>query len=243
MEGGEVSVFDTRIVKVGVRECACMQSYAMRSITFLATALNCHAIANRNILNVASNLCSSLLIDEDELIVPWVSVIILHPAVPRVVRVFVSLHTSISDTEMERSRDVDEVGCNVGTLTVLLDHVDKGGDLSKVDDGIVVINGDGREVVRCDVGEGSDSGHQVVSLGFHGIREQRVSFPIAQDGVTQRSGAKHLFWDPELVSPSLRWWSLSRSVSQTMRGVKETDFLAEADDRDRFWRRVSFSNT
>jgi hypothetical protein len=28
-----------------------------------------------------------------------------------------------------------------------------------------------------------------------------------------------------------------------MRGVKETDFLARADDRDRFWRRESFSNT
>jgi hypothetical protein len=144
---------------------------------------------------------------------------------------------------MGRGRDTDKIGCNIGTLVVSLNHVDKGRDPSKVDNGIVVVNGDGREVVRCGVGEGSNSGHQVVSPGFHGVREQRVSFPIAQDGATQRSGAKHLLWNPELVSPSLRWWSLSRSVSQTMRGVKETNFLVGADDRDRFQRRWSFSST
>jgi hypothetical protein len=171
MEGREVSVFDTRVMEVGVRECACMQSHAVRSVTFLATTLNCHAVANRNILNVASDLRLSLLIDEDELVVPRVSVVILHPAITRVIGVFVSLHTSISDTEMERSRNADEVGCDVGTLAVSVDHVDKGGDPSKVDDGVVVVDRDRREVVRCGVGEGIDGGHQIVSPGFHGVRE------------------------------------------------------------------------
>jgi hypothetical protein len=98
MEGGKVSVFDTGVVEVGVRECAGMQSHAMRPITFLATALNCHAVTNRDILNVTSDFCSSLLIDEDELVMSRVSVIVLHPTVARVIGVLISLHASISDT-------------------------------------------------------------------------------------------------------------------------------------------------
>jgi hypothetical protein len=159
VECREVGVFDPRVVEVGIREYACMKSHAMRSVTFLATALNCHAITNGDILNVTSDFCLSLLIDEDELVVPRVSVIILHPAVTRVIRVFVSLYTSISDTEMGRSRDADEVRCNVRTLTVPFDHVNKGGDPGKVDDEVVVVNGDEREVIRCGVGEGSNGGH------------------------------------------------------------------------------------
>jgi hypothetical protein len=98
MECGEVGIFDTRVMEVGVRECAGMQSHAMGSITFLATALNCHAVTNRDILNVTSDFCLSLLIDEDELVMSRVSVIVLHPAVPRVIGVLISLHASISDT-------------------------------------------------------------------------------------------------------------------------------------------------
>jgi hypothetical protein len=98
MEGGEVGVFDTRIVEVGVRECVCMQSHAVRSVTFLVAALNCHTIANRDILNIMSNFCLSLLVNKDELIVPRVSIIILHPAVTRVIRIFISLYASVSDT-------------------------------------------------------------------------------------------------------------------------------------------------
>jgi hypothetical protein len=131
----------------------------MRSITFLSTALNCHTFTDRDILYVASNFCSSLLIDEDELVVPRVSIVIFHPAVTRVVRVFVSLHTSISDTKMRRGRDMDEVGCDVGTLVVPLNRIDEGGDLSKMDDGVVVVDGDRREVVGCGMGESSDSRH------------------------------------------------------------------------------------
>src|SRR5947208_8889440 len=98
MKGGEVCVFNTRVVEVGVRECAGMQSHAMSPITFLATALNCHAVTNGDILNVTSDFCSSLLIDEDELVMSRVSVVILHPTVPRVIGVLISLYASISDT-------------------------------------------------------------------------------------------------------------------------------------------------
>jgi hypothetical protein len=98
MEGGEVGILDTRVVKVGVRECACMQSHAMRSVTFLATALNCHTITDRDILNVTSDFCSSLLIDKDELVVSGVGVVILHPTISRVIGVLFSLYASISDT-------------------------------------------------------------------------------------------------------------------------------------------------
>jgi hypothetical protein len=243
MEGREVGILDTRVVEVGVRECACVESHAVRSVTFLAATLNRHAVANRSILNITSDFCSSLLVDEDELVVPRVSVVILHPAISRVIGVLVSLYTSISNAKMGRGWDADESGCDVGALAVSVNHVDKARDPGKMDDGIVVVDRDRGEVVRCGVSKGSDGGHDIVSPSLHSVREQGVSFPIAQDGATQRGGAKHLLWDPELVSPSLRWWCLSRGISQTMRGVKETDFLAGADDGDRFRRRWSSSST
>jgi hypothetical protein len=135
------------------------------------TALNCHTISNRDILYVTSNFCSSLLIDEDELVMPRVSMVIEHPAISRVVSILIDLDTSISDTKLRGSRDTDEVGCDVGALTVSLDHVNEGGDPSKVDDGVVVVNRDGREVIGCSVGKGSDGRHQVVSPSFYSIGE------------------------------------------------------------------------
>jgi hypothetical protein len=213
MEGREVGVFDTGVVEVGVGECAGVQGHTMGSITFLATALNCHAVANRGILNVTSDFCSSLLIDEDELVMPRVSIIILHPTITRVIGVLVSLHTSISDTKMGRSGNADEGWCDVRTLAVSVDHVDEARDPGKVDDRIVVVDRDRGEIVRCGVGESNDGGHDIISPSLHSVREQGISFPIAQDGATQRGGAKHLFWDPELVSPSLGWWRLSRGIS------------------------------
>ena len=67
-------------------------------------ALNCHTISKRDILYVTSNFCSSLLIDKDELVMPRVSMVIEHPAISRVIRVFIDLYTSISDTKLGRGR-------------------------------------------------------------------------------------------------------------------------------------------
>ena len=66
-----------------------------------------------------------------------------HPAIARVVRVFVCLYSSFSDAKLRRGGDMDEGGCNVGTLSVLLNVVSEGLDPSKVDNSIVVVNGDG----------------------------------------------------------------------------------------------------
>jgi hypothetical protein len=187
----------------------------MRSVSLLATALNCHIIADRDILNILSNFCLFLFIDKDELVVSRVSIIIFYSAVPRVIRVFISLYTSISDTKLRRGRDVNEGGCNVGALTIWFDDVDEARDPGKVDNIVIVVDGDGREVVRYGVSKGGDSRHQVISPSLYGIREQGVCLSIAQDGMTQGRSAQYLFWDPKLVSPSLRWCrgSLSGGVS------------------------------
>ena len=71
------------------------------------------------------------------------------------------------------------VGSKIRALSVGLDHVNKGGDPSKVDDGIVVVDGDGRNVVRSGGGEGGDVGKELVSPNLHSVVEQGVTLPIA----------------------------------------------------------------
>ena len=66
-----------------------------------------------------------------------------HPAVARVVRVFVCLYSSVSNTELRRGRDADEGRCNVRAFPVLLDAVSEGLDPSEMNNGIVVVDGDG----------------------------------------------------------------------------------------------------
>ena len=84
-----------------------------------------------------------MLIVEDDLVVPRVIGIEEHPAITRVVRVFVCLYSSIGDTELRRGGYMNEGRCNVGAFSVLLDAVSEGLDPCKVDDGIVVIDGNG----------------------------------------------------------------------------------------------------
>jgi hypothetical protein len=72
---------------------------------------------------------------------------------------------------MGGGRDADEGGCDVGTLSVSIDHVDKARDPSKVNDGVVVIDRDRGEVVGCGVGESGDSGHDIICPSLYGVRE------------------------------------------------------------------------
>ena len=84
-----------------------------------------------------------MLIVKDDLVVARVVAIEEHPAIARVVRVFVCLYSSISNAELRRGGDTDEGGHNVGAFSVLLDVVSERLDLSEVDNGIVVVNGNG----------------------------------------------------------------------------------------------------
>ena len=178
-----------------------------------------------------------MLIVKDDLIVTRIVAVKEHPSVARVVRVFVCLYSSIGNTELRGGRDTDEGRRDVGAFSILLDAVGEGLDPGEVDNGVVVVNRDGRQVVGCDMGEGFNEQHQVVSPGFHSIRQFRVGLSITQDSSAQSSGAQDLFRDPELVSPS-RWQSgglsrgISRGVSQTTRGVEEFHLLVGIDDGD-----------
>ena len=90
-----------------------------------------------------SNFWLSLLIVKDDLVVTRVVGVEEHPAVARVVRVFVRLYSSIGDTELRRGGDTDEGGRNIRAFSVLLDAVSERLDPGKVNDGIVVVNGNG----------------------------------------------------------------------------------------------------
>jgi hypothetical protein len=81
--------------RVGV--CIGVESYAIRTFALLATALNSHAIAYRDILDIFCNFCLSLFIAEDKSVVPRILSIKEHPAVPRVIGVFISLYPSLSN--------------------------------------------------------------------------------------------------------------------------------------------------
>ena len=84
-----------------------------------------------------------MLIVKDDLVVPKVVGVEEHPAIARVIRILICLYSSISDTKLRGGGNMDESGCNVRAFSVSLNVVSKGLDPSKVDDGIVVINGDG----------------------------------------------------------------------------------------------------
>jgi hypothetical protein len=135
-----------------------------------------------------------LLIAKDELVVVGVGVIIEHPVVARMVSVLIYLHTSISDTDirgtkgamLEGGRDMlNEVGGDVGTLSIGLNEVDEGGDPGKVNDGIVLFGGDGGCVVWCHVSKGFDGWHEFVSPDLHAVQEDRVALLVMQDSPTE----------------------------------------------------------
>ena len=73
----------------------------------------------------------------------------------------------------------NRVRSKVRALSIWLDHVDEGWDPSKVDDGIVIVDGNGGDVFRSGGREGGDVGKELVSPDFHGVVEQRVTLPIA----------------------------------------------------------------
>ena len=74
---------------------------------------------------------------------------------------------------------MNRVRSKVRALSVWLDHVDEGWNPGKMDDGVVVVNGNGRDIVGSSSGEGGDVREEIVSPDLHGIVEQRIALPIA----------------------------------------------------------------
>ena len=74
---------------------------------------------------------------------------------------------------------LDRVRSKIRALSVWLDHVDEGWDPGEVDDGIVIVDGDGGDIFRGGSGEGGDIREELVSPDLHSIAEQRVTLPIA----------------------------------------------------------------
>ena len=178
MENLEVAVLDARPSEIGMRISPSMQRHAIDRVTFLTTPLYCHSVSHGGILNVSGHFGLPLLIHEDELIVIGVRIVISHPSIPRMICVLVSLDAYVSDTS-RCSHTLNRVRSKIRALPVWLDHVDEGWDPSKVDDGVVVVNGNGGDVVGSSSGEGGDVREELVSPDLHGVIEQRVALPIA----------------------------------------------------------------
>ena len=73
---------------------------------------------------------------------------------------------------------LNRVRSKVRALPIRLNHVDKGRDPSKVDNGIIVVDRYGGDVLRGGVGEGGDVREELVSLDLHSIIKKRVALPI-----------------------------------------------------------------
>ena len=71
------------------------------------------------------------------------------------------------------------VRSKIRALPIWLNHVDERGDPSKVDDRVVVVDGNGGDVFRSGSGEGGDVRKELVSPDLHSVVEQRVTLPIA----------------------------------------------------------------
>ena len=74
---------------------------------------------------------------------------------------------------------LNRVRSKVRALSVWLDHVDEGWDPSKMDNGVVCIDGDGGDILRGGGREGGDVGEELISPDLHGVIKQRVTLPIA----------------------------------------------------------------
>ena len=177
MEDLEVVVFDARPSEVGVRVSPSVQRHAIDRVAFLATPLYCHSVSHGSVLDISGHFGLPLLINKYELIVIGVSIIICYPSISRMVCVLIDLDAYISDTR--RSHPLNGVRSKIRALSIWVDHVDEGWDPSKMDDGVVVVNGNGGDIFRSGSGEGGDVREEFVSPDLHSVVEQRVVLPIA----------------------------------------------------------------
>ena len=74
---------------------------------------------------------------------------------------------------------MNRVRSKVRALPIGLNHVNERWDPSKVDDGIVVVDGNGGDIFRSGSGEGGDVREELVSPDLHSVIKQRVTLPIA----------------------------------------------------------------
>ena len=173
----EVAIFDARPSEIGMRVSASMQRHAIDWVAFLATPLYCHSVSNGCILYISGHFGLPLLIHEDELIMIGVRIVISHPSFPRMVYVLIGLDAYVSDTR--RDRTLNKIRSKIRALSIWLDHVDERWDPSKVDDGIVVVDGNGGDVLRGGGREGGNVREEFVSPVLHRVVKQGVSLPIA----------------------------------------------------------------
>ena len=174
----EVAIFDARPSEIGVRVSMSVQRHAIDWVAFLATSLYCHSVSNGCIFYISGHFGLPLLIDKDKLIVIGVCIVVSHPSIPRMISVLINLDAHIGDTS-RCSHALNRVWSKIRALPIRLDHVDEGGDPGKMDDGIVVVGGDGGNVVRGSSGKGGDVREELVSPDLHSVIEQGVALPVA----------------------------------------------------------------
>ena len=74
---------------------------------------------------------------------------------------------------------MNRVRSKIRALPIWLNHIDERWDPGEVNDGVVVVNGNGGDVLRSGSGESGDVGKELVGPDLHGVIKQRVTLPIA----------------------------------------------------------------
>jgi hypothetical protein len=169
VEDGEVGIFNAWGMEVRVREGAGVQSHAIDGISLLATSLDGHTISNRDVANILSHLSLSLLVAEEQLVMHWVSAVIEHPVIARVVSVLLCLYTRIDDTELRGSSDKEHWCFISRTFMVGVNEIDKGWYPSEVNNLVIALETTWRIFSTRSVGKSVDGWHQIIGPNLHGV--------------------------------------------------------------------------
>jgi len=75
----EVVVFDPRAIKVGSRMCMCMEGNGIFRVPSLAGPYNVSVNANLPVSDISCHFILAVLVEEDEWVLPCITVVILAP--------------------------------------------------------------------------------------------------------------------------------------------------------------------
>ena len=139
VEDGVVSVFGTRMVKIGGRECSCMERGSENGLVFAVCALMDYSIIEVEVADVFGNARSLIYTNEGKGIVAGITRIVAHPLASWMISIplILSLSRGVSQSGWV-SGTMEESGWGAANrffilfLHVRLNDVGEDGDVMEV---------------------------------------------------------------------------------------------------------------